>query len=60
MSYDNFVMSDQHARDRHNEILKEVAQIRLANQVAKQRPVRPGRPRSIQSLVAALLVALQR
>ena len=54
--YDNYVMSDQIARDRHNEILKEVAQIRLANQVAPKRPARL----SIHSVVAALLVALQR
>jgi len=56
MFYDSFVLSDQHARDRHQAILREVEQIRLANQVASSSLPR----RTVQHLVAVLMVILQR
>ncbi len=58
MSYDNFVLSDQHARERHQAILREVAAIRLAEQAAPRSPSLPRRV--VQPLVTALVVLLQR
>ena len=58
MYYDQFVLSDQFARDRHNAILREVEQIRLANQLAAQSPSLPRR--AVQHLVVVLLNALPR
>lgn len=56
MSYEHFVLSDRHARQRQQEILREVEQIRLANQVASASQPR----RAAQNLLAALVVMLQR
>jgi hypothetical protein len=58
MSYDLFVLSDRHARQRQQEILREVEQIRLANQVASTSAQRPRL--SVRHLLASLVVMLQR
>lgn len=58
MYYDHFVLSDRHARERHQAVLREVEQIRLAKQVAPQAPSLPRR--AVEQLVAVMLVALQR
>ncbi|MBZ0304148.1 MAG: hypothetical protein K8J31_30715 [Anaerolineae bacterium] len=57
MFYDNIVASDQLARERHQAILREVEQIRFANQFASKSPSRPHRV--AQNLLTALLTVFQ-
>jgi hypothetical protein len=58
MFYDNFVLSDQHAKERHQAILREMAQIRLADRVAAQTPSLPRR--AAQAVVMVLMTIIQR
>ena len=58
MFFDDFVLSDRHARQRQQETLREVEHIRLANQVASASPSQ--QRRAVQPWLIVLMVMLQR